>query len=133
MQTRWKAVEAAFESMAAICQAEHVELVVLAMPADFQIDERLLERYARLSGCRRDELDLGLPQRKLAAGAARAGAAFIDTRPELAPLAGGAYLPDGRLLSERAQTIVRGALAAWIQSHLSRAIAARPTPARSTR
>lgn len=133
LQTRWKAVETAFESIAATCQAEQVELVVLAMPADFQIDERLLERYARLSGCRRDELDLALPQRKLVVLTSRAGAAFIDTRPELAPLAGGAYLPDGSRLTDRAQTIVQGALAAWLQRRLSRTIAARPTPERSTR
>jgi hypothetical protein len=67
---RWKKALTHVGRLHRQCQRANVEMVLVAVPADFQLNGVLLESLRRQAGYARDSVDLTLPQRRLASFAA---------------------------------------------------------------
>ena len=81
MHARWGKLESEIKSVAAACNRQHIPLAIVLVPGDFQINRELSDAARRRLGWEPTQVDLELPQRRLAAFAAQEKLAIYDLLP----------------------------------------------------
>lgn len=133
LRRRWESVEAAIADAARACRGQGVEVVLVAVPADFQIDPLRLARASRQAGYQDREIDPVLPQRRLAVIGSRSGIDVLDPRPELAALGAAALVPGGRGFTPRGRATIDEAVGRWLDARLARTASTKTLVSQSAR
>ena len=122
----------ALRAMRRWCDTHHATALVVAIPAEQQVDPAARSRWVARFGLDASKLDFESPNRTLAALAAASGLPFFDLTPEFAArIANGdsPYLATDTHWNVRGHAIAARALAAPVLEHL----AASPLPVIGTR
>ena len=83
MHRRWQRTFEAVDSLVAVCRDSDVTVALVLVPGKFQVNRALCDTLARRAGYTADEIDVELPQRKLASFAAHRRLPLIDLLPQL--------------------------------------------------
>jgi hypothetical protein len=122
-ETRWTKALRHLDRLHRQCQRDNIELVLVVVPADFQLNHVLAESLQRQAGYEPNTLDLTLPQRRIASFAAARQLACIDLLPHLQRCEGLVYERGHRLWTGEGSAAVAQAIGGWLQSGLGPAAA----------
>jgi hypothetical protein len=114
------------------CQRRHLPLVLVVTPAEFQVDRRLSEILKRRAGLNSAQLDLEMPQRRLAQFAQARGLPLIDLLPYFRASEVSPFMRHSPDWNDRGHALAGQVLAGWLQSRLGGTIAAADSPTVST-
>ena len=81
MHARWAKLESELKTVAAACHRQKIPLAIVLVPGDFQINRELSDAARRRLGWEAAQVDLELPQRRLAAFAAQEKVVIYDLLP----------------------------------------------------
>ena len=82
-QQRWKTTLGRFDSLVDTCRSANISLALVVIPSPLQTSRPLLDAVCRRTGCTPGDVDLELPQRRLAAYAADRKLPLCDLLPAL--------------------------------------------------
>jgi hypothetical protein len=122
-ETRWNKALRHLDRLHRQCQRDNIELVLVVVPADFQLNHVLAESLQRQAGYEPNTLDLTLPQRRVASFAADRQLACIDLLPHLQRCEGLVYERGHRRWTNEGATAVAQAIGGWLQSSLGSQVA----------
>jgi hypothetical protein len=128
MLSHWQRTLSYLEEAAASCRRGGIELVVVLVPAACQVSPALCQTVARRAGLTAADLDLELPQRRLALESAQQGAAVIDLLPALRASAVSPYARNESTWNDHGQRIAADAVGEWLERRFGQLVA---TTARS--
>lgn len=112
--SRWLAIRRDLADMFAACRNRDVEVVLVVVPAPFQLDSGLWSRVVRRSGFRAEQLDVRRPQQRWAALAVEHQVPLIDLLPAMLA-ASGADAKRGQSLGIRPEQVAGDLLAGWVE------------------
>jgi hypothetical protein len=124
MQRRWKSTFACLGELEQACRGAKIRLGLIVAPSPLQTNRALLEAVCRRQGLAAANVDLELPQRRLAAYAAERRLPTLDLLPALRQSSEPAYAHQGWEWSEAGQSIVSRTLDGWVSSTFNDAFAA---------
>jgi hypothetical protein len=123
MKAHWRDTTEQLQRTAAACRDRQLTLGLVLVPGDFQISSALCEAATRRAGLESRQLDLELPQRRLAGFAQQHGLPLIDLTPHLRAATPSPFGRHECDLNEHGQAIASRVIAAWIErryaSHLA--------------
>jgi hypothetical protein len=83
MHARWRQTFATLDNLVAGCRRRNLAIAVVLVPGEFQVSRALRETLVRRGGYKAEQVDVELPQRKLACFAAKRQVPLIDLLPSL--------------------------------------------------
>lgn len=116
LQTRWREVFAHLDGLVQRCRDDAITPILVGMPCEFQIDERLRETLCRRAGYREDQIDVDLPQRRLAAYATDRGIQMVDLMPHLRASRAPSYRCDADQFNKHGNSLAAIVLCDWLES-----------------
>lgn len=116
MRRRWQEVEAHLHEVARECRRRDVPLVVVVVPADFQVNPVLCDSMRRRLGYTPEQIDLELPQRRLREFADSAGLPLLDLLPDFKADGPKLYVRHQNLWNQRGNTKAALLIDAWLRS-----------------
>ncbi len=123
MKAHWRDTTEQLQRTAAACRERQLTLGLVLVPGDFQICSTLCEAASRRAGLEPRQIDLELPQRRLAGFAQQHGLPLIDLTPHLRAATPSPFGRHECDLNEHGQAIASRVIAAWIErryaSHLA--------------
>jgi hypothetical protein len=131
MLQRWQHRFQALDDLLAECRAADLTVALVLVPGEFQVNRVLCDTLARRAGCRSEQIDVELPQRKLAAFAERQGLALVDLLPSLRLCRESPYQRNSATWSDAGHEAAAAAIGGWLESRYGRqrAVAAQLTVA----
>ncbi|MGD9724448.1 MAG: hypothetical protein AB7O59_24405 [Pirellulales bacterium] len=120
MRTRWQQTLQAVDGLVAQCDSTKVEVALVLVPGEFQVNRALCATLARRSGYAPGQLDVDLPQRKLACYAAKRRVPVVDLLPALRLLADSPYERNAETWNEDGHAAAAGAISGWLESRYGR-------------
>jgi hypothetical protein len=124
MHAHWKRTLAGLRELAARCKSDHLPLALVVVPAEFQVSRNLCDTLRRRQGIETKNLDLELPQRRLAAIAEEQGIAMIDLLPYLRQCEEPPYVRNTAQWNSQGQAVAARAVGGWLQSRFGAQVAA---------
>ena len=118
MKAHWRDTTEQLERTAAACRQRQLTLGLVLVPGDFQICTALCEAASRRAGIEPRQLDLELPQRRLAGFAQKHGLQLIDLTPHFRAAAASPFGRHECDLNEHGQAIASRVIAAWLETLL---------------
>lgn len=82
-ERRWKKTFRHLDGLVRECQRSQIEMALVVVPSQFQVNQVLCETLCRRMGYQHQQLDLDLPQRKLATFAGDRKVECVDLLPHL--------------------------------------------------
>ena len=122
MRRRWREAFVYLDELVEACRSRGIQLALVLVPCDFQVNDVLLTELCRRLGCRPEELDLELPQRRLGSFAEMRGLAVLDLLPYLRADQRCAYQRNDIRFNDRGNQLVAEALGRWLEIHLADAM-----------
>jgi hypothetical protein len=116
LQARWREVFAHLDGLFQRCRNDAITPILVIMPCEFQIDERLRETLCRRAGYREDQIDADLPQRRLAAYATDRGIQMLDLMPHLRASRAPSYRCDADHFNKHGNSLAASVLCDWLES-----------------
>lgn len=116
VQARWQRMFASLDALALTCDDQRLPVAVVLLPGRFQVSPALLSTLARRSGYLQEQLDVELPQRRLAGYAARRELPLVDLLPYLRMTREQVYEPNATSLSDQGNAVAASAIGGWLQS-----------------
>ncbi|MGD9645866.1 MAG: hypothetical protein AB7U73_09145 [Pirellulales bacterium] len=99
------------------CAGRGVELALIVVPAEFQVRTELSNVLRRRGGFQPAEIDIELPQRRLAALAHEQGLPIIDLLPHLRAVRAPVFERHAQRLNEAGNRVAADTLARWLNVH----------------
>jgi hypothetical protein len=127
MQQRWKSTFAYFDELEKGCREANIPLALVVAPSPVQTNRALLDAVCRRQGCTKADVDLELPQRRLAVYASQRNLPALDLLPALMQLPDQAFVHQGRQWTDAGRATVVRALDGWLRSTFATVL----TPARA--
>jgi hypothetical protein len=89
----------------------------VVVPSEFQVDDRLCRMLCRRAGYRQaDQIDIDLPQRRLAAYAKDRRIVMLDLMPHMRASKAPTYNSDAAQLNEHGNALTATILSEWLQT-----------------
>jgi hypothetical protein len=114
MDARWNQKLAYFDDVVQSCRRHDLPLALVLVPGEFQVDQVLLSTLARRVGCAGEQLDLDMPQRRLAVFAEQRDVPLLDLLPRLRSSPQPAFRHNARGLSPSGSEIAADAMIRWL-------------------
>lgn len=124
MHARWDDLFADLDQLARQCAARGMALGLVVAPCEFQIDPALCQAARRRAGYRAEEIDLELPQRRLAQFAQRRHLLMIDLLPYLRGEDEPSFARNQSRFNDHGHALAADVIGHWMQSRFSNRIAA---------
>jgi hypothetical protein len=115
-QRRWNELLGQLDRLTAECRQKRVALVLVLVPADYQISPQTCQAAGRRIGCEAERLDLELPQRRLIAFAAEHDAMVIDLLPNFRAATEPPFCRHRQQLSEHGHRIAGRVIGDWLSA-----------------
>ena len=116
MRARWQQTFAALDTLAAVCARHRFPLAVVAVPGEFQVNSALCETLSRRLGYSPAQLDMELPQRKLACFAESRKLPLVDLLPSLRLCRQSPYERNTAVWNEQGNSAAAAAIGGWLES-----------------
>jgi len=126
IRTRWQQTFAAVDRLVTDCRRHDVAVALVLVPGEFQINALLRDALARRCGYAREELDLELPQRKVAGFADACRVPTVDLLPSLRLCRQSPYVRHASIWNETGEDAVANAIGGWLESRYGRHLAMAP-------
>jgi hypothetical protein len=125
VQNCWRAVFEQLDRVVHRCRNEGVMPTLVIVPSEFQVDERLCQTLCRRAGYRRaEQIDIDLPQRRLAAYAKDRRIQLLDLMPHMRASKSPTYVSDAALFNEHGNSLAATILSEWLQTQYGPALLA---------
>jgi hypothetical protein len=115
MLARWDESLAWLDRIARYCERNGIPQALVLLPGEFQVSPALCEGLCRNAGYERGQVDLDLPQRRLAAFANERELPLFDLLPHLRAAAEYPFERNGPRLNDGGQRLVAEALGDWLR------------------
>jgi len=102
--------------LTAACRAANLPLTLVLVPGEFQLNRGLRDTLARRAGYAPQQLDVELPQRKLAGYAAQRRLPLIDLLPPLRLCRESPYQRHAERFSTVGHQATAAAIGGWLES-----------------
>ena len=126
IRNRWQQTFAAVDRLVNDCRRRDVAVALVLVPGEFQINALLRDALARRCGYAREELDLELPQRKVAGFADACRVPTVDLLPSLRLCRQSPYVRHASTWNETGEDAVASAIGGWLESRYGRHLAMAP-------
>ena len=113
---RWQKALGHLDGLVRTCQRSNVDLALVMVPGEFQVNHVLLETLCRRMGYQQQEIDLDLPQRRLATFAGDRQVPYVDLLPHLRLCEESPYERDTRQWNAEGTAIALRTVGGWLQS-----------------
>ena len=123
MLERWQRRFEGLDRLAADCRQMELPLALVLVPGEFQVNRALRETLARRAGYKPEQLDVELPQRKLAAFAEDRQLPLIDLLPSLRSCGDSPYERNAATWSDAGHATAATAIGGWLESRYGRQLA----------
>ena len=114
MRDRWREVFDHLNASIEACRSRNLTPALVVVPSPFQVNPGLCEVLCRRAGYERGQLDLELPQRRLAQYAKDHDLPMLDLLPILRSSRRPTYVRNHRLLNDRGNVIASEVIGAWL-------------------
>jgi hypothetical protein len=116
MRSRWQQAFSSLDQLVCHCRDQELAVALVLVPGEFQVNRVLCATLVRRSGCTADQLDVELPQRKLAGFAEQHGVPLIDLLPSLRLCPQSPYERNTAVWNEHGNTAAAAAIGGWLES-----------------
>ncbi len=123
MNGRWQLAAAHLETMVRFCRRQDVPLALVVVPSPFQVNPPLCDALRRQAGYEPGQIDLSLPQRRLAALAADQCVPLVDLLPYFQSSGEAPYERYQQELNEHGNRVAADVVGRWIEQHYRTQIA----------
>lgn len=124
MRSRWDETFARLTALSAECRERRLDFGIVVVPGDFQVNTALRETLQRRLGYASQNVDITLPQRRLALFAHQQEMELLDLLPHLEGAGPTAFGHNDHRLSDHGAALAAEAVGAWIDHGFSDQIAA---------
>jgi hypothetical protein len=124
MHERWKSTFAYIDELEAVCRKERIPLALVVAPSPLQTNRALLDAVCRRQGCSSSDVDLEMPQRRLAVYAAQRNLPALDLLPAMKHAAEQPFVHQGWQWTPAGRASVAQALDGWLRSTFAGVLAA---------
>lgn len=125
MQASWARATRELDRALRVCQRREVPLALVLVPGDFQVSDRLREVSRRRAGLRPEQLDLDLPQRRLAGFAQDRSLPVVDLLPHFRAASKPAYCQGRAEPSEHGHRVASQVIGGYLQARFGALLASR--------
>jgi len=132
LERLWRDSLAQLDDLIGQCRRRKLPLALVVAPAEFQVDRRLCETLRRRAGYETGQLDLELPQRRLAQFAFAHELPLVDLLPHFRASETSPYLRQAANWNEHGHALAGQVLGGWLQVHYGEDIAVVARPAAET-
>jgi hypothetical protein len=115
MRRRWRATLRHLDDMLAFCRQRRIAAALVLVPGEFQVCPRLCESLRRQAGCEPGQVDLELPQRKLAQYADQRQVPLLDLLPHLRAASEPCYCRHQSSWNDQGNKLAAEVLGEWIK------------------
>lgn len=126
MQARWQATLQELDALVVTSARQRTPLAFVLVPCAFQVDRRLCRRLCRRLGCDEKDIDLELPQRRLAQFADQHEIPTFDLLPRLRASETTPYVRHADGWNERGNRVVARALSQWLSAQFGTLLVGSP-------
>jgi hypothetical protein len=124
MRRRWQETFECVDALSEACQARELPLAMVLVPGEFQLNAALRETLTRRAGYASEQIDVELPQRKLAGYAAERRLPLVDLLPTLRICRESPFARHADELSEAGHRATASAISGWLESRYGSQLAA---------
>ncbi len=124
MRHRWQQTFESVDLLAEACRAKNLPLAMVLVPGEFQLNRALRDTLARRAGYAPDQLDVDLPQRKLASYAAERRLPLVDLLPIWRLCRESPYERHAEHFSAAGHQATAAAIGGWLESRYGSQLAA---------
>jgi hypothetical protein len=124
MHERWRETFEHVDALSEACSARELSLAVVLVPGEFQVNNALRDTLARRAGYASEQIDVELPQRKLAGYAAERRLPLVDLLPTLRVCRESPFARHAEQFSEAGHRATAAALSGWLESRYGGQLAA---------
>ena len=121
---RWQKALQHLDGLVRNCQRSQVDLALVLVPSEFQVNRVLLETLCRRMGYAEKQIDLELPQRRLATFAGDRQVPYVDLLPHLRLCQEPPYERSTRQWNAEGTAVALRTVGGWIQSRYAAIIPA---------
>lgn len=121
---RWKKTFRHLDGLVRECQRSQVELALVVVPGQFQVNQVLCETLCRRMGYEQKQIDLDLPQRKLASFAGDRQVPYVDLLPHLRLCQEPPYERTTRQWNSAGAAVAVRTIGGWLQARYAAVIPA---------
>lgn len=119
MRERWQRTFAALDEAVETCRAAEVPLALVVVPGELQLNQGLRTTLLRRCGMTPEQVDVELPQRRLAGFAQQREVPLVDLLPHLRLCRQAVYKRHQTELSDRGNIVAASAIGGWLESRYS--------------
>lgn len=123
MRDVWQRTFGALDEVVASCQERRMPLAMVVVPSKFQLNRPLCDVLVRRAGLTSGEIDLELPQRRLAGYADTRQLPLLDLLPHLRLCRQTLYQHNALQWNENGHTAAASAIGLWLQSRYAQQLA----------
>ena len=126
---RWNETLAHLKAIVDTCERSKIAAALVLVPAEFQVSRPLCESLCRRAGYDQGQLDLDLPQRRLAAFADEHQVPVLDLLPHFRASRSAGYRRNERTWTDAGHDLAVEAVGQWLQRRYATQVAAASSPA----
>ncbi len=112
----WRRTFEQLERLAEESARRAIPLALVLIPCRYQVERHLRDQLCRRAGCRPEQIDLGLPQRRMIEFAASHDIPLLDLLPHLQAADATLYVRHGDDWNDAGNRVVAQTLARWLRS-----------------
>ncbi len=119
MRERWERTFAELDEAVDTCRTAKVPLALVVVPGELQLNQGLRTTLVRRLGMTPKQVDVELPQRRLAGYAQQRAVPLVDLLPHLRLCRQAVYERNQTELSDRGNIVAASAIGGWLESRYS--------------
>ncbi len=116
MHSRWRRTFTSLNRLLDNCRDQRLAVALVLVPGEFQVNRALCATSVRRAGCTSEQLDVELPQRKLAGFAEQRSVPLIDLLPPLRLCRQSPYERNAGAWNDQGNTAAATAIGGWLES-----------------
>jgi hypothetical protein len=124
LQSKWSAVFEHLDRVIGRCRETGIEPTLVVMPCEFQVDDELCRTLCRRAGYRPHQIDIDLPQRRLAAYAKDRRIQMLDLMPHLRASREPTYGWEDAHFNAQGNALAATILCDWLETQYDRTLLA---------
>ena len=115
---QWREVFHYLDEVLARCRKHAIPAAIVIAPSEFQVNAQLCEVLRRRAGYAAEQLDVELPQRRLAAYAHERDVATLDLLPHLRNCSQPPFRRNEHALSDAGHTVAAEVIGGWLRTQM---------------
>lgn len=123
MSARWQEAKSHLTQMAAVCRRQQIPLALVVVPGPFQVNSTLCDALRRQAGYEPGQVDLHLPQRRLAALAGEQSIPVVDLLPYFQSSGEATYERYQHELNDHGNQLATDVIGRWVEQQYRTQIA----------